>query len=157
MKKKVFIGSMILLTFYFLFIYISGKSSIKDYLESKCGFSKNEICEINLNEFVKQNGCRIFVFYPEISNQEISNALGFDYHSYNMVSDDELRIIISKNKQVIYEEDFWNNEIEFQGGMLIKITKGRLLNNPYYIFNNSTFLVESFKDSDSDFYLLKMR
>ncbi len=151
MRKKIIFGIAFLILGFLVFLYFLQELRLKDYLEKECHF---ENCVVDLKGLVHEKPDYIFIFYPEISKNEISKAIGFEYHNDAKISDERRRIIIVKNKKVIFEDEFWNNEIEFQNGETIKFSKGKILNNPYDFFKNSKFNVQYLKEDN--FYLMKM-
>jgi hypothetical protein len=153
MKKIISISLIISLIFiFFLRLFFFKNHKIKDYLESSCHFKTCDSCEINLTNIVNEKIDYIFIFYPEASKYEISKAIGFNYENDSEISDERRRVIVTHNKHILLEEEYWNNELGFQGGYFVEFSNNKRLKNPYDRFENSIFMVKKFKD---DYYLLK--
>lgn len=157
MKKKILFGIVITTIFaFFLYTYFIKGLRLSEYARKECNFEKSsEYCELNLNGLVKKKIDGIFIFYPGISKNEISQALNLEYNNNKEITDERRRIVIIGEKHILFEEEFWNNELEFRGGNFIEFSREKRLANPYDYFKNPTFKVTYSKDDN--FYLLELR
>ncbi|MBS1519454.1 MAG: hypothetical protein JST50_00545 [Bacteroidetes bacterium] len=86
--------------------------------EQKCTDKKHSPCVITLNEVTKFQWDKLYLFPSWTNSDTISSRIGFEYTGDD-VPDDNTRMLFTKGKQVVYEEDFksldyYNSVVEFQ-------------------------------------------
>lgn len=86
--------------------------------EQKCADNEHSPCIITLNEVTEFQWDKLYLFPSWTNSDTISNRIGFEY-TRDDVPDDYTRMLFTKQKQVVYEEDFksldyYNSAIEFQ-------------------------------------------
>ena len=152
MKKNIrlFIFAFILLSFCTCTFF--KKESLNGYIEKSCDFKKKDTSLVDLTGFVHEKIDYIFIFYPEIGQYEIAQAIGFDYNNDDAITDERRRIVIIGNGKILYEQEFWNNEFDFLGGSFEEFSNGKTKRNPYSVFINTKFKIKRYKTDN--YYVL---
>jgi len=83
------------------------------YIENHCHFNNNDTCYINFKEVVKTDYDEMYIFGETTTREEISDIIRLSYKNDNYISDSEYRMILIKNKQIVYENDYYQNKVIF--------------------------------------------
>ncbi len=149
----ILVAALIILLCLIVFSLNNREHSLSKYFEENCDFKKVDDCIIDLQGFVNCKIDCVFVFYPNISGKEKSQAIGIKYKNNDEITDERRRVIIVGKNKVLFEHNYWNDEFDFQGGRLVEFSNAKRLNNPYCVFKNSEFEVTKSKDSRHYFFL----
>ena len=104
-KKILF--SFAFLAFIILYCFnFCGDIGIKKYLDQIYLAKKSNTFEVDLVDLYNHQEGIIYIFYPETTQSEISNALGMQYRNYTKIRDDQRRIIIVGSGEILFEDEF---------------------------------------------------
>lgn len=125
---------------------------LKSYIESHCNFNDVDSCYIDIKDALKINYDEIYIFGETTMEDEISEIIGIPYKNDKFIPDSKYRMILLKDKKIVYEDDYYQIKTEF------------ILNSRYntliYYYNRgsrSVYLVKKVvTDKGSDYmYILK--
>lgn len=127
-------------------------NGLKNYLDQIYLAKKSNTFKVDLVDLYNNQKGIIYIFYPETSQLEISNALGMQYDNYTKIRDDQRRIIIVGSGEILFEDEFLHDQIYFSEGEFIEKINGKILSNPYMVFRSSKF--EVIRRQKQDYYVL---
>lgn len=119
-KTSIILKTILVFTILNLFSsckFIFKESVMFNYLEENFRKMKTKNSIFELTELTEQKFDDIFIFMPETKNHEINTAIGYKYLNDDLtqaVEDERRKIIILKNGIVIFEDNYWNYQIEFE-------------------------------------------
>ncbi len=121
------------------------------YVESVCPNS-SDTCRIDLRKVLKVDYDCMYLFGEFTQPDEISSVMGIAYSSNKTIADSERRIILLKNNQIVYEDDFHIRFMDFE-----EITErvDTIRKNSYYLVHYSPYYLVS-KDLDANYYLTEI-
>ena len=121
---------------------LSGCSSRTDakfyrYIRSLSNYPDSIVCYINIKDALGIDFDKMFLFGETTSAKEISNIIGIPYSNNRFISDSRYRIILLKDNEIVYEDDFYQRRISFDSH------ENRIDVNFFAaLFTNSIFSVE---------------
>jgi hypothetical protein len=83
------------------------------YIENHCNFNSKDTCYINFEKVVNIDYDEMYIFGETTTKEEISEIIRLSYKNDNYISDSEYRMILIKNKQIVYEDDFYQDKVIF--------------------------------------------
>jgi hypothetical protein len=110
-NNKIFVA----FCFYVLFCSSCKNSEDKlvSYIESHCNFNKSDTCCIDFGNVVNVDYDVMYIFGESTTNDEISGIVGLPYNNDNNILDSEYRIILIKNKKIVYEDNVNQDKVIF--------------------------------------------
>lgn len=139
---------------------------LRIYIEQKCGFTNGYSCSINIKEALNVDYDTMFIFNEYSEEGMIGRMLGIKYSSTNLlmpnnllVQDSHYKMILLKNKQIVYENDFEPQYIDFSGGIKLGVVYNKKFIAYCTIYKSPIFFVKKIDNSEESnrkyFYLLK--
>lgn len=124
---------------------------ISDYIRESC-YNGYQTCKIDLREALKVDYDRLYLFNEYTTENEIKSVLSIEYKSHKTIADSEFRIILLKNNQIVYEDNFNTRFIRFvevteKADTIHKNTKYLMHSTPYYT-------VTKLNSNSTDYHLL---
>lgn len=146
-KSKIILACLIfILSTYGLFHYVNSLT-LKSKLNKKYHTEVNEKTLVDLRKIIDSEIDSIFIFFSGITNIEISKALKINYSKKVNLKDEQQLVLIVYDREIVFEEIFWNNDYSFEGGEIIDTKFNVKLDNPYVCFSTSYFYVKKSKDN----------
>lgn len=127
--------------------------SIIRYVKSVCP-NISDTCKIDLRKVLKVDYDCMYLFGEFTPSDEISSVMGISYNSKKTIADSEKRIILLKNSQIVYEDDFSTHFVVFE-----EITErfDTIHKNTYYLVHYSPYyLVCKDFDKNANYYLIEI-
>jgi len=158
---KTDLNNNIMKTFYIiLLLMLSGlffacnhtDTKIIKYVQSACP-SNTDTCTIDLQKILNVDYDSMFLFGEFTQPDEISSIMGITYSSNKTIPDSEKRIILLKDKQIVYENDFSTRFMKFE-----EITEriDTVQKNSFYLVHYSSLYLVSkdlYNESNYIYYL----
>jgi len=128
-------------------------TKIIKYVKSVCP-NGSDTCRIDLRQVLKVDYDCMYLFGEFTQPDEISSVMGIAYSSNKTIADSEFRIILLKNNQIVYEDDFYTRFMDFE-----EITErvDTIHKNLYYLVHYSPYYYSvrmNLDYSDNTYYYL---
>ena len=126
------------------------------YVKSVCP-SGSDTCRIDLRKVLNVDYDCMYLFCEFTQPDEISSIMGIAYSSNKTITDSKYRIILLKNNQIVYEDDFYIRYMDF-----VRITErvDTIRKNVNYLVHYSPYYLVSkhFSENDTNpfYYLMEI-
>lgn len=104
--KKLNYGIIVLIIF-ICYSCMNTDKKLYKYIDKHCNSNITEPCFIDIKDALKVDYDEMYFFGETTSKDEIAYILGIPYENDKYIRDSEYRIILLKNKKIVYEDDYY--------------------------------------------------
>lgn len=117
---------------------------ISKYIESNYSLGENDTCSIDLRKALNVDYDTMYLFGECTTAEEISQIINIPYQNNKYIYDSKYRIILIKNRTVVYEDDFYQDKKIFFF-IYYESFRHKSTNVYYDKVSNPIFLVKKWK------------
>ena len=151
MKESILKIIFILFSMFLLYGCSNTDDKLNKYIEAHCSFNGLDTCYINIKEALKIDYDEMYLFGESTMADEISKVIGIPYNNDKYITDSKYRMILLKNNEIVYEDDYYQKHTYF-----FNIENRIEVNFFCALYTSSIFWIEKGVDSEKkSFYLLR--
>lgn len=118
------------------------------YVQTSC--PNNDTCHIDLREVLKVDYDCMYLFGEFTQPDEISSIMGIPYESNKTITDSKYRVILLKDSNVVYEDEFHSHTMYFY--RITDRIDTTHIKTFYLVHYSPYYLVIKEKDDYGEFY-----
>lgn len=132
---------------------------LRSYIEKHCDFKSKDTCDINIKDALNVDFDTMYVFGEYTQMEEFNSILRLPYKNTKLVEDSHYRIILLKNREIVYEDDFEQYYSKISRGENVKRVADENMTCYCRMYVSPIFKVEKVDNDNGQltkyFYILK--